>query len=164
MHDFTCVSAVYLRSTPDRVWEALTDPDRSATYWAHHNVSAWKAGSPWEHRRADGSRIADIAGTVLECQPPTRLVVTWANPVDGTSVAGTAARGTEEPSQVTFDIEPHRDIVRLTITHEGLPEPAVRDALAAGWAAVLSNLKTYLETGHPLPQPPWEMLPGFVRR
>jgi hypothetical protein len=58
---------------------------------------------------------------------------------------------------VTFEIEPYGDIVRLTVTHENLPDEANRELAAGGWAAVLSNLKSFLETGHPLSQPPWEM-------
>jgi hypothetical protein len=58
---------------------------------------------------------------------------------------------------VTFDIEPYGDIVRLTVTHENLADEAERHNAAAGWAAVLSNLKSLIETGHALPQAPWEM-------
>jgi uncharacterized protein YndB with AHSA1/START domain len=61
------------------------------------------------------------------------------------------------PSAVTFDIEPYRDIVRLTVTHENLADEEAFKAAAAGWPAVLANLKSLLETGHVLPQPPWEM-------
>lgn len=160
----TCTSVIFIQSTPEAVWRALTDPAESTRYWAHRNVSDWRPGSAWAHRRADGSEIADIAGTVLESASPTRLVLTWANPVDGTPVAGLAQeRGRGGPSRVTVDIAGYRELSRLTITHDDLADDAERDALAAGWAAVLSNLKTYLETGHPLAQPPWEMLPGFVR-
>jgi uncharacterized protein YndB with AHSA1/START domain len=163
-----CVYAIYIQSTPEAVWRALTDADQTAAYWAHRNVSDWRAGSRWEHRHLDGSQIADVAGDVVESTPPTRLVLTWANPVDGTPVAIANRMPTEEgraggPSRVTYAIEPHGAIVRLTVTHDGLADDAERDALAAGWAAVLSNLKTFLETGRPLPRAPWEMLPGFVR-
>ncbi|MEJ7703888.1 MAG: SRPBCC domain-containing protein [Geodermatophilaceae bacterium] len=60
------------------------------------------------------------------------------------------------PSRVTFDIEPYGEIVRLTVTHENLADEADRDDAAGGWAAVLSNLKTLIETGHVLPQAPWD--------
>ncbi len=63
----------------------------------------------------------------------------------------------DDPSRVTFDIEPHGDIVRLTVTHENLADAAEYDAASAGWPAVLANLKSLLETGHVLPQAPWEM-------
>lgn len=167
MSEPVCVYSIYVHGTPDDVWNALTDPDRSLAYWAHHNVSDWRAGSPWEHRRADGSGIADIAGTVLESEPPIRLVLTWADPHDGTPVAGlppTPEGAAREPSRVAIELEPHHHIVRIAVTHDRLASDAERDVLAAGWAAVLSNLKSYLETGSPLPTSPWEMLRGFVRR
>lgn len=160
-----CTYTIYLASTAEWVWEALTVPELTARWWAHRNVSDWRSGSRWEHRRLDGSEIADVAGTVVAASPPAQLVLTWANPVDGTSVAtGVGSRDRDHgPSRVRLDIEPYGEIVRLTVTHENLVDDAERDALAAGWAAVLSNLKSFLETGRPLPNPPWEMLPGFVR-
>ena len=142
----TFVYVTYIEGTPERVWEALTDAQVTAAYWGHSNVSDWHVGSPWEHRRTDGSGIADVVGVVVEAEPPTRLVTTWAAPDD--EPAG-------GPSQVTFDIEPHGDIVRLTVTHENLLDEAERAAASAGWAAVLSNLKSLIETGSPLPQEPW---------
>jgi uncharacterized protein YndB with AHSA1/START domain/DNA-binding transcriptional ArsR family regulator len=142
------IYVIYIQSTPDRVWQALTDAELTARYWGHRNVSDWQAGSGWEHQRTDGSGVADVAGTVTESSPPTRLVTTWAAP--GQESAG-------GPSRVTFDIEPYGDIVRLTVSHDSLADDAEREAAAAGWAAVLSNLKSLLETGHVLPQRPWEM-------
>ena len=62
-----------------------------------------------------------------------------------------------QPSVVRFDIEPHHDIVRLTVTHDDIPNESDYEAASAGWAAVMSNLKSLLETGHVLPQAPWEM-------
>ncbi|MFI0816592.1 ArsR/SmtB family transcription factor [Streptomyces sp. NPDC021098] len=137
---------IYIESTPEKVWHALTDADLTASYWGHSNVSDWQPGSAWEHRRTDGSGIADVVGTVVESVPPERLVTTWAAP--GTEPAG-------GPSRVTFEIEPHEEIVRLTVTHENLADEAERKEAAGGWAAVLSNLKSLLETGSPLPREPW---------
>lgn len=111
-------------------------------------MSDWQVGSRWEHQRTDGSQIADTGGTVIESTRPTRLVTTWEDP---------AATAPATPSRVTFLIEPFGDIVRLTVTHEDLPDEANRDLAAHGWAAVLSNLKSFLETGHVLPNTPWEM-------
>lgn len=144
----TYVYVTYIHSTAERVWEALTDADLSAEYWGHSNVSDWEPGSPWEHRRTDGSGIADVVGTVLEAVPPERLVMTFAAPSD---------RQAAEPSKVTFTIEPYEEIVRLTVTHENLTDRAEYDAASAGWPAVLANLKSLIETGHVLPQAPWEM-------
>lgn len=143
----TFVYVIYIESTPEAVWDALTDPDLTATYWGHGNVSDWKPGSRWEHVRTDGSGIADVVGTVVESERPTRLVTTWTAPED---------EGREDKrSKVTFDIRPHADIVRLTVTHEDLADEAGRADAARGWAAVLSNLKSLIETGTPLPQEPW---------
>jgi uncharacterized protein YndB with AHSA1/START domain/DNA-binding transcriptional ArsR family regulator len=142
------VYVTYIHSSPERVWNALTDADVTAEYWGHRNVSDWRVGSRWEHQRTDGSGIADVVGTVLEATPPTRLVVTF---------AGSDAHPIDEPSRVTFEIEPHGEIVRLTVTHVELADRNEYQAASAGWPAVLANLKSLLETGHVLPQAPWEM-------
>jgi uncharacterized protein YndB with AHSA1/START domain len=142
------VYVTYIQASPQRVWEALTDPDMTARYWGHSNVSDWRVGSPWEHRRVDGSAIADVVGTVVESVPPRRLAMTFDAP-------GEAPPG--GPSKVTFDIEPYHEIVRLTVTHENLAGDEALEAISEGWPAVCANLKSLLETGHTLPQAPWEM-------
>jgi uncharacterized protein YndB with AHSA1/START domain/DNA-binding transcriptional ArsR family regulator len=143
------VYVTFIQATPERVWKALTDADVTAEYWAEHcNVSDWQVGSTWEHQRTDGSAIADLVGTVLEAAPPTRLVITRAGPNEERPGG---------PGRVTFDIEPHGDIVRLTVTHENLTDDDEHVSVSAGWPSVLANLKTFLETGHVLPQGPWEM-------
>jgi uncharacterized protein YndB with AHSA1/START domain/DNA-binding transcriptional ArsR family regulator len=168
-HDMTMekpnfVYVTYIHSTPERVWHALTDADLTAAYWGHSNVSTWQPGSPWEHRRTDGSGIADAGGTIIEATPPTRLVLTFGDPPPA-GPAPAADDGDGEPaptadeglaSLVTFSIEPYHDIVRLTVTHENLSDEDL-EAASAGWPAVLANLKSLLETGHTLPQAPWEM-------
>lgn len=148
----TYVYVIYIRSTPEKVWDALTDADLTAAYWGHGNVSDWRPGSRWEHVRTDGSGIADAVGTVVESERPTRLVTTWADPAE----EGRADRS----SRVTFDIRPHADIVRLTVTHEDLNDEGELSAVSQGWPAVLSNLKSLLETGSPLPQEPWDVPAG----
>jgi uncharacterized protein YndB with AHSA1/START domain len=144
----TFVYVTYIQSTPERVWHALTDADLTAEYWGHSNVSDWQVGSPWEHRRVDGSNIADVVGTVLESTPPMRLVMTFDAP---------GAQPDGGPSTVTFFIEPYQDIVRLTVTHENLADRDALHAISAGWPAVMANLKSLMETGHALPQAPWDM-------
>ncbi|MFF7154146.1 metalloregulator ArsR/SmtB family transcription factor [Streptomyces sp. NPDC008139] len=147
----TYVYVTYIRATPEQVWRALTDADLTARYWGHANVSDWRPGSAWEHRRADGSGAVDAVGQVREAEPPTRLVLTFEDSV-----------GTEpprEPSEVTFLVEPHQDIVRLTVTHEKLSNTDMFNGISRGWPAVLANLKSLLETGEVLPQAPWEMSP-----
>jgi uncharacterized protein YndB with AHSA1/START domain/DNA-binding transcriptional ArsR family regulator len=144
----TFVYVTYIAATPERVWHALTDADLTAAFWGHRNESDWQPGSTWQHVRTDGSGIADVVGTVLEALPPERLVVTF---------PGSDEQRDGSPSRVTFTIERHQDIVRLTVRHEDLPTDADRETVAAGWPAVLANLKSLLETGHVLPQAPWEM-------
>ena len=93
----TFVYVPYIRASSEDVWQALTDADLTARHWGHANVSDWLPGSPWEHRRVDGSGAIDAVGTVLEAEPPTRLVITFEDSNDdrpnGPSVvtAGTSA-------------------------------------------------------------------------
>ena len=108
----TYVYATYIRATAEQVWQALTDADLTAQYWAHRNVSDWQPGSSWEHQRTDGSGV-DIVGKVLESDPPTRLVITFASP------GPEPAAG---PSVVTFQIDSQADTSRLTVTHENVPD------------------------------------------
>jgi uncharacterized protein YndB with AHSA1/START domain/DNA-binding transcriptional ArsR family regulator len=144
----TYVYVTYIEASAERVWNALTDPVLTAAYWGHSNVSDWNVDSHWEHRRVDGSDIADVIGTVIEADPPKRLALTFDAPGDSPQGG---------PSKVTFDIDEYRDIVRLTVTHENLADAAALGAISSGWPAVFANLKSLLETGHVLPQPPWEM-------
>ena len=146
------VYVTYIESSPERVWQALTDADLTARYWGHSNQSDWQPGSTWQHVRVDGSGIADVVGTVIESIPPKRLTLTFDAP--GEPPAG-------GPSVVTFDIEPYQDIVRLTVTHDNLAGQDALDAISAGWPAVFANLKSLLETGHVLPTAPWEMHAGL---
>lgn len=139
----TFVYTTYIASTAARVWEALTDADLTAAYWGR-NVSTWQAGSRWEHQRPDGSGVVAVAGTVLESVPLPRLVITF-DDSDG------------ESSRVTFTIESYGKIVRLTVVHTEIPDEENRRSAAQGWTAVLSNLKTLLETGTALPEVSWEM-------
>ncbi|MFF3330543.1 ArsR/SmtB family transcription factor [Streptomyces sp. NPDC002888] len=143
------VYVTYIASTPEKVWDALTDADLTAAYWGHSNVSDWQPGSRWAHVRTDGSGVEDVIGTVVESERPTRLVTTWGSPEPDKEGQG------DTYSRVTFDIERHDAIVRLTVTHEDLPDEAARDEVSFGWPAVLSNLKSLLETGSTLPQEPW---------
>jgi uncharacterized protein YndB with AHSA1/START domain len=168
MAEHSCAYEIFLAGSAERAWDALTTPDMTAGWWAHRNVSDWRVGSRWEHRRLDPTAACDVAGEVVASERPALLALTWANPEDGTPVAGPpapagAGSGARLPSLVTFALEPHAAIVRLRVTHERLATAAEASALLAGWAAVLSNLKSWLETGAPLPTAPWDMLPDFVR-
>jgi uncharacterized protein YndB with AHSA1/START domain len=139
---------IYIHASAEQVWQALTDAELTASYWGHANRSDWQVGSRWEHVRTDDSGVVDVLGTVLHSDPPRRLAMTFTSPHEPAS---------DDPSVVTFVIEPFHDIVRLTVTHTRLPGPDDLDTVAVGWSSVLSNLKTLLETGSVLPQAPWDM-------
>jgi len=137
------VYVTYIRSTPEEVFQAITEPEVARQYWMHENVSEWKPGSPWEYRAADGSRAVRLLGEVLEHTPPRRLVITWAFPSD----RGNRAKH----SRVAFDLERIEDMVRLTVTHDDLePGSEMERGIAEGWPRVLASLKSFLETGRPL--------------
>ncbi|MBI2769838.1 MAG: SRPBCC family protein [Burkholderiales bacterium] len=145
------VYVTYIATTPEKAWQALVDTEAMRAWWvdpaagcARINVSDWKPGSRWEHTRADGSGIVDIVGKVLENAPPRRLAFTWARPPEEADAS--------KHSTVAFDIEPYSDgLVRLTVTHDGLQDdPKMLEGISGGWPKVLSNLKTYLETGRAL--------------
>ncbi|MER7758143.1 metalloregulator ArsR/SmtB family transcription factor [Streptomyces sp. NPDC097619] len=138
------VYTTYIEATPEKVWEALTEEEATAAYWGHHNVSDWRPGSPWEHVRVDGSGVSDVVGTIVESEPPKRLVLTWAEPGEERPAG---------PSTVTFQLKSVGDLVQLTVTHENLRDEKETRQISGGWPAVLSGLKTYLETGKPLPLP-----------
>lgn len=147
----TYVYVTYIRASSEDVWQALTDADLTARYWGHANVSDWLPGSAWEHRRVDGSGAIDVTGKVLEAEPPARLVITFEDSEDDRP---------NGPSVVTFLVEPHDDIVRLTVTHENLPNTDMLNGVSRGWPGVLANLKSLLETGDVLPTAPWNMPEG----
>ena len=147
------VYVTYIATTPEKVWQAFVDTDVMRQYWigsecARVNVSDWRPGSKWEHQRVDGTQTVDIVGKVVESTPPRRLVYTWARPKD--------AGDESKHSRVSIDIEPHgKGLVRLTVTHEDLErDPQMLAGISGGWPKVLSNLKTFLETGQALPRSP----------
>ncbi len=139
----TFVYVTYIAAKPEAVWKGLLDGEFTRQYWDHENVSDWKAGSTWEHRRLDAARTVDVLGEVLEADPPRRLVISWAWPKD---------KGVRDRhSRVTFEIEKVAEMARLTVTHSDLErDPDMRDKVTSGWPRVLSSLKSLLETGRPL--------------
>ena len=147
-----------IATTPERLWQALTDPAFTRRYWGVALESAWTPGAAmtWEE---NGVRTRDPEQVVLEAEPFRRLSYTWhtftpqwaaANGFDDELLEKLVA---ERRSTVTFDIEPMGPIVKLTVVH-GAPEPgsAVLDMVARGWPHLLSSLKTLLETGEALPE------------
>ncbi len=134
------VYVTYIRSTPEKVFEAITRPEVARRYWGHENVSDWRPGSSWEHVRTDEERTVDLVGKVVEVAAPTRLVITWANASQAADPAGY--------SRVTFDVVPYDEMVRLTVTHDELEAGSgMAKGIQHGWPMVLSSLKSLLETG-----------------
>ena len=141
--DFVYVT--YIETTPDKLWHALTDGDFTERYWFGARLrSDWKVGSTFEMVRSDGS-VSD-AGKVVEVDPPRRLAYTFVN-------LSEKYRG-DLPALATFELEPFGKLVKLTLTHEGFAEGSkMLPAISKGWPAILSSLKSVLETGQPLEIP-----------
>jgi uncharacterized protein YndB with AHSA1/START domain len=137
------VYVTYIRTTAEKLWEALTSVEFNRQFWfGMHQESEWKPGAPWKLVFPDG-RIAD-AGEVLEIEKPKRLVLKWRNQFK--------PELTEEGySRCTMELEPAGAIVKLTIAHEiGKSRSKLIDAVGGGWPKVLASLKSLLETGEGL--------------
>lgn len=134
------VYVTYIRSTPEKVWQALTDPATMRTYWfGAFAETDWKPGSPWALRFEDG-RVAD-AGEILEAEPPKKLVIRWRNEWKSDIKA-------EGWSRCTMTIETYQGVAQLTVRHELEGEGTkFIEAVSGGWPKILSNLKSLLETG-----------------
>ncbi|HJT94712.1 MAG TPA: metalloregulator ArsR/SmtB family transcription factor [Mycobacterium sp.] len=145
------VYTTYIRTTPERLWQAITDPAFSARYMGHAMVSDWEKGSTyiWEDR---GLKIEHPEQVILESDPFRRLAFTFHTFVPELSTLGLsgeaiAKAAAEKRSKVSFDIEPVDDgQVKLTVIHGDFEsESTVRDLISGGWPWKLSNLKTALE-------------------
>jgi uncharacterized protein YndB with AHSA1/START domain len=143
------VYVIYIASTPERVFEALTDTKMSERYWHGNFVeSDWKVGSPFTLRLVHHDN--DVTGEVLEYDPPHRLAYSF-RAHDGSDGG--------KPSRVTFELEPQRDQVRLTMVHDRFePGSPVLDKVSMGWPLILSSLKSYIECGKVLYAPWYEGL------
>jgi uncharacterized protein YndB with AHSA1/START domain len=149
----TYVYVTYIRTTAEKVWQALTDGEVTRQYWGgQQNLSDdWQAGSAWRHVVADEPATVYGVGQIVESERPNRLVVTWAAPDD----AGDPAAF----DRVTYDIAEDQGVVRLTVTNENV-EPG--SGAAQTWPKILCGLKSLLETGEPLP-PFWDRTGGEFR-
>lgn len=134
------VYVTYIRTTPPKLWAALTDPQFVRQYWFDTTVECgWKKGSPWKMVGPDGSLMD--TGEILEIDPPRRLVIRWQNEWNPELKA-------EGPSRCTIELEPVDKAVKLTITHEtDRPGSRFIAAVSSGWPRIASNLKSLLETG-----------------
>ncbi|HEY7935061.1 MAG TPA: SRPBCC domain-containing protein [Solirubrobacteraceae bacterium] len=139
------VFEIYIKTTPERLWEAITDPQMRGVYnFGAQQISDWKPGSAYQMRHP----TADVLlgeGENLEVDPPRRLVQSfralWSEEVKS-----------EGTSRVIWEIEPVGDSCRLTLTHDQLSEDS-NGELYGGWPMILSGLKTLLETGEKLTTP-----------
>jgi len=139
------VFEIYIRTTPERLWEAITDGEiRSKYQFGNRTTSAWTPGSRFEMTNPRANGLLG-EGENLEVDPPRRLVQTmvalWSDDVKS-----------EGTSRVTWEIEPVGDSCRLIVTHDQLREGA-NPELYGGWPMILSGLKTWLETGESLTTP-----------
>ena len=147
----------FINTTPERLWQALTDPAFTRRYWGVAFESDWTTGASmsWEE---GGVRITDPEQVIIEAEPFRRLTYTWhtftpqwaaAHGFDDDLLGRLAG---EARSRVTFDIEPAGPVVKLTVVHGDFPPGStVRDMVQQGWPQLLSSLKTLLETGEALP-------------
>jgi uncharacterized protein YndB with AHSA1/START domain len=140
------VYVTYIRTTPQKLWEALTKPEFTRQYWfgVVHDCD-WRPGSPWKLVFNDG-RVADT-GTVLEIDPPRRLVLSWRNEFIPEMKA-------EGETRATITLEPAGATVKLTVVHEMARDGSkFIEAVSNGWPMLLSGLKSLLETGQVLEIP-----------
>jgi uncharacterized protein YndB with AHSA1/START domain len=132
--DVAFVYETTIRTSPERLWEALTSGDVTRTYWFDRRVeSSWTPGAPVTFYVGDTDEVSD-SGEVLEADPPRRLVYTFAP-------AGFAS------TRVAFDLEPLADGVRLRLVHDRLADPGDVEGWRQGWTPIMTNLKAHLEGG-----------------
>jgi uncharacterized protein YndB with AHSA1/START domain len=139
------VYEIYIKTTPERLWKAITDPEMRSKYSFGNRISSdWTTGSRYEATNPGAAGVL-VEGENVEVDPPRRLVQTmralWGDDVKS-----------EGTSRVTWEIEPIGDSCRLTVIHDQLREGA-NDQLYGGWPMILSGLKTLLETGELLTTP-----------
>jgi uncharacterized protein YndB with AHSA1/START domain len=134
------VYVTFIRTTPAKLWEALTEPRFIRQYWFGTILECtWTKGSPWKMIGADGSLMD--SGEIVEIDPPRRMVIRWQNEWKPELKA-------EGQSRCTIELEPVDKAVKLTITHEiDRPDSPFIAAVSGGWPHILSNLKSLLETG-----------------
>jgi DNA-binding transcriptional ArsR family regulator/uncharacterized protein YndB with AHSA1/START domain len=149
------VYTTYIRTTPDRLWQALTEPALTRRWWQVAFETDWEVGSPmtWDN---NGITVVDPEQVVLESDPYRRLAYTWHTFTPehqerlGDEVFAKVSK--ERRSRVAFDIEPVGLMVKLTVVHDDFePGSTAATMVRNGWPVLLSSLKTLLETGDPLP-------------
>ena len=134
------VYVTFIRTSVERLWDALTTADIERKYWfGMHRDTTWQQGAPWKLLFSDG-RVAD-GGEVLEVVPRKRIVVSW-------RCEWKPELHAEGYARCVFELEPVNDAVKLTVTHS-MPRPDSKfiEAVSGGWPRILSNLKSLIETG-----------------
>ena len=152
------VYTTYIKTTPERLWQGLTDPAFTRRYWNVAWDTDWKTGSLMTLEIVkDGVMIADPEQVVLESDPYRRLSYTWHTFTPEWAAAYDVSDddltrfASERRSKVTFDIEPVGEMVKLTVVHDGFDaSSAILPGITKGWPRILSDLKTLLETGDTL--------------
>ena len=137
------VYVTYIRTTAEKLWQALIDPEFTRRYWVETwQESEWKPGASWRLMVPDG-RVAD-SGEVVEIDPPRRLVLTWQHHL-------TSELTPEGHSRMTYELEPQGEAVKLTLIHEiDRPNSKLIEKVSNGWPMVFASLKSLLETGESL--------------
>jgi uncharacterized protein YndB with AHSA1/START domain len=153
---------IYIQSTPEQVWQGLTNPDLMKRYWRHHKAGAktfrsdWKKGSTYDMAHDEVELVvSDPEQVILESDPFLRLAYTWHTFTPewaaevGMDDATADAWRAEPRSKVAFDLEDvGHGVVKLTVVHDGFEAGSeVLNGISEGWPAVLSSLKSLLETG-----------------
>jgi uncharacterized protein YndB with AHSA1/START domain len=144
----TYLYVTYIRTTPEKLWAALTDAGTIRQFWFGMTCEcAWTAGSPWKLVSGDG-QVYDT-GEIVEAVPPRRLVIAWHHQLKPELTA-------EGMSRCTMELEPSGSAVKLTVTHTVERDPSkFIEAVSGGWPKVISNLKSLLETGSIALQEPY---------
>jgi uncharacterized protein YndB with AHSA1/START domain len=137
------VYVTYIRTTPEKLWQALIKPEFTRQYWCDTTQeSDWKPGAAWRIMMPDG-RVAD-SGEVVEFEPHRRIVLKWRNEFKAQLKA-------EGYSRMTYELEPVGESVKLTVIHEiDVPGSQFIKAVSNGWPHILASLKSLLETGESL--------------
>jgi uncharacterized protein YndB with AHSA1/START domain len=143
MNESRFVYVIYIRTTAEKLWDALRKPEYTRQYWAEVTMeSDWKQGSSWRMVAPNG-KLCD-SGKILEIEPNKKLVLSWQNDI----IPELHAEGF---SQATIELHPIGDTVMLTITHSIDHEKSKLIAdFANGWPPLMCSLKSLLETGQPL--------------
>ncbi|HEV7668555.1 MAG TPA: SRPBCC family protein [Thermoanaerobaculia bacterium] len=139
------IYVTFILTTAEKLWNALTRGDLTQRYWYDRRIeSDWQVGSPVRFFDGDSDVLTD-SGEILVCDPPRQLIYTF---------RPEAGEGEEamDFSRVSFGIESLPGMVKFTLIHDQLPDQEMANAFREGWAPILSSLKTFLETGEPMPR------------